>query len=552
MANIFAAAANELGHQRSRAYSPSTFEGGSVDRTSEDWVPWTFSPNYEVRGVLRFMRARARQLVRDNDYAAGFVRSVSDNVVGPKGALLQAKIKNLQGQLATATNKEIERGFTAWGEPETASADGKDSWADIQRLYIETMAVDGEVILRRHAGFDNPFAYTLQFIDPDLLDETYNVGANPAAQQNEIRMGVEVDRYSRPVAYWIWNRYLTDQAGFDRTRERIPASQIIHDFIRYRPNQTRGVTWFAPVMTSLHHLDGYSKAELMATRAAAAKMGFILNKQPEAIQAFEWNEKNRRTMDVTPGLIDELLPGQEFASFDPTHPGTTFDMFTTAVLRAVARGLNVSMLTMTGDLRGANYSSMRAGLVPERDHWRALQTFVAMHFHRLIYRDWLRMSLLTGAVRLDSRLASEYFEIAWGFRGWQYVDPLKDLQALKLGIDLGIDSRQDACGELGIDYEDTVDKLAYEEEYAEEAGVDVSGNQIAGISPTRVSPEGEADDASEPQQTDDAATPKSTPSSKPTSATPPRTRSAYRLRVAMVARHNLASRRPAANAGVAA
>jgi hypothetical protein len=51
-------------------------------------------------------------------------------------------------------------------------------------------------------------------------------------------------------------------------------------------------------------------------------MGFILNKQPEAIAAFDWkpDEMGKRTMDVEPGLLPELLPGQEFQEFNAEPP----------------------------------------------------------------------------------------------------------------------------------------------------------------------------------------------------------------------------------------
>jgi len=504
MPNPFALIAEDMNRPRrssSRGFrsfgGTSSFAGGAIDRTTEDWLPWTLSPDWETRSVLRLMRARARQLVRDNGYCSGFVSAVGDNIVGADGIMLQPRIKTLTGQLATATNKAIKDAWIRWGEPETASADGFDSWVDVQRIYAETMAVDGEVIVRRLPGFDNEFGFTLQFIDSDLLDETYNIPAGP--NRNEIRMGVEIDQWRRPVAYHIWNRYATDANGQPYEREKIPASQITHRFIRYRPNQTRGLTWLAPVMVAMHHLGHYQLNEVIASRVAAGKMGFILNKNPQAIEGWTWDAKKVRQMDVEPGVIDELMPGQEFAQFDPQHPATTYDAFEMAMLRSVGRGLRVSNLTLTGNLKEANYSSMRAGLLPERDHWRVLQKSQAMHFCRPVYRDWVGMALLTGALEVDTRLASNYYDVAWKGRGWSWVDPLKDLQALKLGIDLGVDSRQHANAEQGRDYEDVVDELQYEQEYADEADVDVSGNQIAGVSPTRVSPEGEGDDAGEPK-----------------------------------------------------
>src|SRR5581483_3491428 len=175
MPNPFALVASDMTRPRrvaSRRFrASSTFAGAAIDRTTEDWMPWTLSPDWETRSVLRFMRARARQLVPDNEICSGFVGSLSDNVIGPTGIMLQAKVKNVAGQLVRATNKEIESKFEKWGEPETASADGIDSWVDLQRLIVETQATDGECIIRRLKGFDNEFGYALQLIDSDLLDE---------------------------------------------------------------------------------------------------------------------------------------------------------------------------------------------------------------------------------------------------------------------------------------------------------------------------------------------------------------------------------------------
>lgn len=498
MANPFARAAQAV---QGRPLTPraSIFAGADTSRVNEDWMPWTFSPDYETKYYLRFLRARARQLVRDNSHAAGFVDSVADNVAGPNGIMLQARNVAADGKtLLTSVNDEIERGWAEWGgDPELASVDGLDSWVDLQRLFVRTMAMDGEAILRLVEGFPNRYGFALQFMDADLLDETYNVPA--AAGQNEIRMGVEIDTWNRPVRYWFWDRYILDGSGRERSRIAIPAAQIIHGFLRYRVNQTRGVTWFAPAMSKLHHVDGYEFSELVAARTAAAKMGWIVNKTPEAVQGYEPpkpGEKPRR-IDVQPGVVEELAPGQEFQQFDPTHPSTTFDAFQGAALRAAARGLNVSALTFTGDLRQANYSSMRAGLLPERDHWRALQVFTSTRCHRRVFRSWLRMADLAEAIALDARVASDYQRIQWHGRGWKWVDPYNDLRAAKLELDLGLNSRTNLGGEQGRDFEETVDQLASEQEYAEAAGVDVSGNQISGVNPTSVSPAGNAEDAAQ-------------------------------------------------------
>lgn len=454
-----------------------------MGRLHEDWKPWTYSPNFEIGWVARFMRARARDLRRDNPYAAGFIRSLSDNVVGFEGRKLRAKIKIADGKtLATKTNKEIERGWSDWSLPENCSADGKDSYADIQRLHIETMAMDGEVIVRRLKGFDNEYGYALQFIDADLLDETYNLPALPNG--NEIRQGVEIDVYNRPQAYHIWSRYPTEQLGQPYVRQRIPASEIIHNFVRYRVNQVRGVTWFAPILTKLYHLDGYEFAELIRARSAASNMGFIKNTQQGAAQEFDplgsidGKKRQLEDMEMEAGIYRELWPGQEVQFPDPHAPNTSIDLFESTILRSVARGMNVSHFTVTGDTRQANYSSMRVSLQPERDYWRTLQRFDAVHFDRIVYADWIGMSLLSGAVKVDSRLAADYTDVIFEGRGWKWVDPAADMALAEKEIRFGINSRQRLAAEQGRDFEEIVEELGHENDVAKEQDVDISGVDV--------------------------------------------------------------------------
>jgi lambda family phage portal protein len=457
----------------------ATFAGAALTRHFEDWQPWTTSPDWEVRWASRFMRARARALVRDNEWIAGFVGAVGDNVVGPVGRTLQANIRTALGAPVDATNREIERAYKEWGVPEFASADGRMSLVDIQRLRMITMLVDGEVLIRRLRGFDNPYGYALQFIDADLLDELYNVPASASSTGNEIRMGIEVDRWNRHLAYHVWSRYETDMSGLPRVRERIPASDVFYDFLPYRVNQTRGVTQFAPVLASLWRLDRYANFTLQGAGNGAAQMGFILNKHPDAVASYEPPKPGEeRVMEVEAGIIPELLPGQEFVPFDPTQPSTTYEMFETATLRRIARGLKVSTLTLGGNLKEANFSSMRAGLTPERDMWRGYQEREAMHFDRPMYRDWIQMALINGAVRVDTRLASNYFEVQHEGRGWENVQPLDDIQADERAIRLSVTSRRRVAAKRGNDFEEVVRENAEDEQLAESLGVDVSGIDV--------------------------------------------------------------------------
>lgn len=470
MANPFLRAAKTLDAPMPRRHA---FNGASTSRLYADWWSGNFSPDFETRGIRFLLRARARQLVNDNSYAAGFITELKNNVVGPTGIRLRAEVKTLTDNLHKKTNDAIEAAWRDWGLPETASVDGHDSFVDLEKLIIGTIAMDGEAFIRRRPYYDNPYGYALQLVDADQVDDFYNI--LPSAGQNEIRGGVELDGDLRPVAYHIWTRHLTDSG--QRIRQRVPASEILHLFVRYRGNQTRGIPWFTPVLTDVKMFAGLTEAELVASRTAAAKMGFIVTKDPmNAASGIdpEDDPETERLTEAAAGTIEELAPGQEFQEWNPQHPSTAFKDFTKVILRGVSRGLGVSYTALTGDLEGVSYSSIRWGMLAERDNWKAIQFWFSVQFHRRVYSQWISMALLTQALVIDSRIASDYKTVCWKPRGWAWVDPLKDIQARVLGIQHGLDSRTQALDEEGVDLEETFEQLKTEQELADKYGIDIT------------------------------------------------------------------------------
>ena len=52
------------------------FGGAQASRLTADWVTSVTSADQEIKGSLKRLRSRSRQLVRDNDYAKSAVRVV--------------------------------------------------------------------------------------------------------------------------------------------------------------------------------------------------------------------------------------------------------------------------------------------------------------------------------------------------------------------------------------------------------------------------------------------------------------------------------------------
>ena len=58
---------------------------------------------------------------------------------------------------------------------------------------------------------------------------------------------------------------------------------------------------------------------------------------------------------------------------DPSQPSGVYADFTKTVLRCIASGHWLAYASLSNDLREANYSSARVGLLIERKMWRTLQ-----------------------------------------------------------------------------------------------------------------------------------------------------------------------------------
>ena len=199
--------------QRGAAPAPRQrmYQGANVSRLTSDWVTSSTSADAEIKGSLPRLRNRSRQLVRDNDYARQAIRAVKNNVVGT-GIKLQAQVRMQRGggRLDQPVNDAIETAWAAWGKKQFCHTGGRLSWHDMERLVIGAMAESGEVFIRKvrqpFGGSRVPFA--LEVIESDLLDDTYT--GRSTIDGNEWRMGVECDKWGRPVQYAFLNKHPGD------------------------------------------------------------------------------------------------------------------------------------------------------------------------------------------------------------------------------------------------------------------------------------------------------------------------------------------------------
>ena len=72
------------------------YQGARVSRLTSDWVTSGTSADSEIKSSFKSLRNRARQLVRDSDYARQAKRAVVSNVIGT-GIRMQAQVPMQRG-----------------------------------------------------------------------------------------------------------------------------------------------------------------------------------------------------------------------------------------------------------------------------------------------------------------------------------------------------------------------------------------------------------------------------------------------------------------------
>lgn len=476
--------------QRSFAAAQSTV-------MSAGWPSWDASINHLLRSALPVLKARSRQWARNTGQGRRFLNLVRKGGVGPTGFRLrmrcgdwvQEKGGGWRWQLDKLANDAIEAAWNEWCEAGNCETTGKMSFVEVCQLQLEMVARDGEHLGKHIRGADNAWRYQIQVLATDRIDVNSNVDAS--GDGNEVVMGVERDGTGRPQFFHILRANPLDMRG-TRSAERVPAADVLHGFIALEPEQVRGAPWAHAVLLGSHMLASFAESAIFAARAGAAQMGFIEQDgvdggpiRPEEL-GLQKDSNGQLSTELRPGAIDVLPPGMSFKGFDPKYPSDAFGPFTNAVKQDIAAGVDVAHHNLSGDMTGVNYSSARIAELGERDGWRGVAHWFVGSWVAPVFREWLQLSLLSGAIRLPSgaplpatKFAKYRKGMVFSGRGWEWVDPLKEVNASRIAVQEGFITRSQVVAAKGGDFEDNVAELAQEAEVMAAHGVTLGASAPA-------------------------------------------------------------------------
>ena len=405
---------------------------------------------------LRELRARSRDLVRNSAIAGGAVETQVSNVVGSGLRLISridATALGLTDDQAEEWQDKVEREFCLWAESEMADAHGQQNWAELQDLAFRSHLESGDafIVLAQVNHPDWPFKLALQIVEADRV-------SNPGwvADTETMTAGIERDDKHFPIAVHISNRHpgrYIAPTDFKWTRVPIRGKSgkrnVLHLMRKLRPGQTRGVPALAPIIETLKQLDRYSTAEVDAA-VNSAVFALFVKMDPDTFtdtfdddaQASYINSAKRWDGTIKSGAAINLLPGEEINSPSMGRPNPNFDPFVSAVLTQIGMALNIPKEVLTKHFQ-SSYSAARAALL---DAWRTFKIrreWLASKFCQPVYEEWLADAVASGRISAPGFFSDPAVRKAWCGAQWSgdgpgAIDPLKEVQAAKARVDMGL------------------------------------------------------------------------------------------------------------------
>ncbi|SIN98994.1 phage portal protein [Vannielia litorea] len=403
------------------------------------------------------IRARARHAYANNGYLRNAVGAWVAETVG-------AGIEANSSHPDTDLRPVIDSHFNA--RAAEIDAEGRTDFRGMTAAVVEAVIVDGEAFAMIEEG---PEGVRLRLIPAEMVDESIT---RDLGNGGYIAAGVEFDQLGRRVAYHVQPHRPTELFPTAGQPVRVPAEDMLHIFKPLGAGQVRGVSWLAPILLTVNEFDQLQDALLVGAKIAAMHAGFVTDQNNLNGGGAFPDADGLADLSLEPGVVRVLPAGTDIKFNSPTEAKDSI-AFAKLTLGQIAAGLGVPQHLLDGDLSGANYSSLRAGLLPfrakvEQFQYHALvPQFLAPAFRRVIAHEYI-------SGRLDVADLEPALKAEWLAPRPMQVDPAKDVAALKEMLGAGLTSRRQAVASLGWNIADLDAEIAADREREAALGLNFS------------------------------------------------------------------------------
>ena len=433
------------------------YDAAGQGRRMRGWRAPSSGPNVATAG-LQTIRDRSRDSVRNDWLATAGIQRWVTNLIGT------GIVPRCNKRVSKARRDRIDRLWSAWVKQ--ADADGVLSYYGLQALATRAWLESGEVFIRTVYRDDPTLVVPIQFqlIEAEFVP-VFDIDQWPGMQPgHKIRQGCEFSATGRKVAWWCYKEHpgefrttITDMTGL----VRVPVEEMFHVFEPKRPGQIRGVPEFAPVLSRIRNTLDYDDGVMERMKLSNLFAGFIKKPAPSGYQdgidpltgqAIEEDTDGAPMVGLEPGLMQELLPGEEIQWSNPPEAGTTYSEYMRTQHLGTTAGQHVPYELASGDIYNISDRTLRITIQEFRRHAEQRQWTVLIPMFCEKVRDlWADVAVLSGALAL--REGADAKDVTQTPQGWAYIHPTQDAQAEQMLIEAGLSSRSAAITKRGDDPE---------------------------------------------------------------------------------------------------
>lgn len=427
--------------------------------------------------IRRTLRIRARYEFANNSFCNGMVRTLAFHCVGT-GPRLQLNTGNPEA------DKKLERAFGRWCK--------EIGLASKLTTMRQARCRDGEAfgLLVTNNRLRNQVKLDLRLIEADQVASPYG-NTSPSDVD-----GIELDALGNPVRYTVLADHPGDAqiSGLGKSTP-VDADRIIHLYREDRPGQRRGIPEVTPALPLYAVLRRYTLATLHKAELAAL-MALFLKTTASGIDPADLGDPFE-VLDFERNALTTLPDGWDITQLKAEAPTDAHDAFCTAVMREIARCLDMPRSIAMGDSTGLNYSS---GRLDHQTYFRAIEIdrfdFELRCLDRLL-AEWLNEAALVPGLIPDGLPLVAEWDHEWQWDGFEHVDPTKEANADETQLATGMACHADLLAKDGRDVETVHAKAAVSlglslDEYRKRLA-----DKLFGPKPIVAQPAGQPQDAEE-------------------------------------------------------
>jgi len=452
-----------------RALGTGGYDGARFGRNNSTWHPLDGTGEMVNRGARKMLRTRARDLERNSDVTGAIINALERNVVG-HGFNFQAETEDEK------FNDLIEQLWKEWQKPRNCDVTGQQSFREILKMAVDRIVVDGGIIIVKTYTGNPRFPLQLQCRDIDDLNAMGMI-KNPDTG-NLICDGIELDKYNKPVAYYLTS---TNANGMINPKPvRVEAQRIIYLWKKKRPSEYREISGLSRIMDRIHDLYDYMKSVGFMQKILASICVFIKRTLPDVMPSIGRNPQQKTpdgtpTQRIRPGEMFSLAPGEDVSTLVPSGQAAEAAAYCTHQERMAAASCGLSLEATARDVSQVNYSSARQNLLADDATYSDWQMYLIEHcldevLSEFVISCWLAGTILPKVTSINE-LKDKYMIYKFIPQGMPWIDPVKEATGNKILMETGQTTLRDICSKSGKDWKEVLRQLAAEKKMKEELGI---------------------------------------------------------------------------------